>query len=73
MNTLKFNNLKKLNTKNNILIVQIFFNLKKQFPRRGKVGPLRKRKRVLSWSIYIISLWSRFPKPTGINYLPVDL
>ena len=27
------------------------------FPLRGKVGQLSKRKRVLCWSIYIISLW----------------
>ena len=29
------------------------------FPLREKVGQLSKRKRVLSWSIFIISLWCR--------------
>ena len=31
------------------------------FPLRGKVGELRKRKRVLGWSIYIISCYGPIP------------
>ena len=50
----------KQKTKNNSLNVQ-FFPIYKMtpFPLRGKIGQLRKRKRVLCcWSIFMISLWS---------------
>ena len=48
--------------KTNSLTAQIFFQSTKSthFPLRGKVGQLSKRKRVLCWSIFIISLWARF-------------
>ena len=51
----------KLKKKNNSLIVHIFSQSTKShhFLLRGKVGQLRKRKRVLCLSIYIISLWCR--------------
>ena len=54
---LKFNDLKKLNTNNNLLTLQIFFNLQKSphFPFNGKVGQLSKRKRVLCGSINIFT------------------
>ena len=48
----------KTEKKNNLLTIQILFQSTKSphFPRRGKVGQLRKKKRVLGWSIYINSL-----------------
>ena len=44
------------------LLGQIFYNLQNHpshFPLRGKVGQLSKKRWVLCWSIYIISLWVR--------------
>ena len=60
MNKLKFNDFLKRKTKTNLLTVQIFFNLQNppppHFPLRGKVDQLCKKRRVLCWSISIISL-----------------
>ena len=55
---LKFNDFKKIKTNNNLLTLQMFFNLQKSphFPFKGKVGQLSKRKRVLCGSINNFSL-----------------
>ena len=60
MNKLKFIDF--LKTKNSLLTVQIFFSLQypPHFPLKGNVGQLKKRKRVLCWSIFfytVISFW----------------
>ena len=46
------------------------------FPLRRKVGQLSKRKRVLCWSIYIISLWrfiAQLGGPTRATFNPPQL
>ena len=62
MNKLKFNNFKKLRTKFNSSTLYTHFLQSTKSPHftlRGQIGLLSKKKRVLCWVIYIISLWPR--------------